>query len=153
MDEEVDIFIVEDNVPDVELYREAFKDLGVPCQIQVVWDGEQAIQALANRKTRPHVILLDLNLPKLSGLELLKILKKDPQFRMVPVMILTNSTAQDDITRCYSHHANAYIRKPVGYDKLVETFRHTWQFWTETALIPRPGMPALKTIPPSSKRR
>lgn len=150
MVEEIDILLVEDNVSDVELIREALAEMCGPHRIEVVNDGEEALRALSSRAERPHLIILDLNLPKVGGVEVLRAIRRDAFYRPVPVLILTNSTAQDDVARCYSSYANAYLRKPVGYDRLAAMMRTTWEFWVETALLPKPYATSPSTAPPSS---
>lgn len=149
MAEEIDILLVEDNVSDVELIREAMAEVCGPHRIELASDGEVALRILAQRQDRPHLIILDLNLPKVSGIEVLRAIKREPRYKAIPVLILTNSTAQDDVARCYNSYANTYLRKPVGYDRLSAMIRSTWEFWIETALIPKPY--TMTSIPPSSK--
>lgn len=152
MFEEFDILLVEDSPSDVELVREALKEIGHPHRLEVVEDGEKALNTLINRAEKPHMIILDLNLPLISGAEVLRIIKKDYVLKMIPVIVLTNSESQDDVARCYSRHANAYIRKPVGFDELTNAFRSLWDFWMITAVLPKPGVPSPHTIPPASSR-
>lgn len=147
---EVDILLVEDSASDAELIREAIKDVGFPHRIEVASNGEAAMDLLAARAERPHFIILDLNLPRMSGLDVLRAIKRDPDLRVTPVIILTNSTGQDDVTRCYGNFANAYMRKPVGFDQLTTTLRAVWEFWVTKAVLPRPDSepPAFSMLPP-----
>lgn len=148
---DVDVLLVEDSEVDAELIREALKDLGLPHSVQTAQDGMEALDILWTRPERPHFIILDLNLPKMSGLDVLREIKRDPELRVIPVLMLTNSSAQEDVIQCYGHFANAYIRKPIGYDQLLATLRITWEFWTERVLLPRrdEDLPALSDPPPS----
>jgi two-component system response regulator len=101
----------------------------------VLPDGEQAIKFLSGCKTPPVAILLDLNLPKIPGLDVLQYVKRSKALRCIPVVVLTNSTSKRDVVEAYRQHANAYIRKPVGYDELLGILKVTWQFWLETATL------------------
>ncbi|HET7818307.1 MAG TPA: response regulator, partial [Bacteroidia bacterium] len=114
----IDILLVEDNPGDIRLTLEALKDGKINNKIDVVTDGEQAINYLKGKgefegKTLPDLILLDLNLPKLNGREVLAVIKADEALMHIPVIILTTSKAEDDILKSYQHHANCYITKPV----------------------------------------
>lgn len=148
---DVDVLLVEDSEVDAELIREALKDLGLPHTLQIARDGMEALEILWNRVERPHFIILDLNLPRMSGLDVLREIKKDPELRVIPVLMLTNSSAQEDVIQCYGHFANAYVRKPIGFDRLIETLRTTWGFWAGEAILPRRDEepPAMSDPPPS----
>ena len=94
-------------------------------------------------------MLLDLNLPKITGVEVLKTIRRDPKLRVVPVVILTNSRSQDDIIRCYANFCNAYIRKPIGYDGLASTIQQTGDFWFKPVSLPNEVVSAPPTsLPP-----
>ena len=152
---EVDILLVEDSRVDAELIVEALKDAGIPHRLDLVYNGEEALRNLRTREVRPDIVLLDLNLPKVPGIEVLKAIKQDPNLRVIPVIILTNSTSPDDVTRCYSHFANAYIRKPIGFDGLTATISITGQFWFQTACLPQSyiSVPRVSVPPPASPKR
>src|SRR5438105_11975592 len=109
---EVDILLIEDNRVDAQLIAEALKDANISHRLDLATDGEAGIANLRSRGSRPDLILLDLNLPKLHGIEVLKAIKTDPMFRMIPVIVLSNSTTPGDVEACYNNHANAYVRKP-----------------------------------------
>lgn len=141
---EVDILLVEDSKVDAELIAEALKDSQLPHRLDLAQDGEEALNLLQAREERPHLVLLDLNLPKVSGVEVLTQMRQDPDLCIVPVIILTNSQSQDDVAKCYAARCNAYIRKPLGYGKLASTIKTTGEFWFKTATIPL-------TLPPPSK--
>ncbi len=120
------VLLVEDNPDDVVMIREAFEQSLTPIQLYVVSNGEQAIKFV--RRTdpdapRPSLILLDLNLPIRNGLDVLAELKSDTDFLSIPILVLTTSQAPDDIQRCYSLHANAYITKPPDFDGFADVIK------------------------------
>lgn len=143
---EVTILLVEDSKVDAELIAEALKDSQLPHRLDLARDGQEALDLLQGQEERPHLVLLDLNLPKVSGLEVLKAMRRDPKLRIVPVIVLTNSHYQEDVARCYANYCNAYIRKPLGYDGLATTIQQTSDFWFKTATLPG----AYVTAPPNS---
>lgn len=145
---EVHILLVEDNSSDVILIQEALKDAAIPHVLRVAVDGDEALQILYSADFRPHIVLLDLNLPKKSGLEVLKEVKKDPSFRPIPVLILTNSKSEDDVILAYASYCNAYVRKPLGFEGLLKTVASIGQFWFETSTLPKQGMGSDMSIPP-----
>ena len=129
----VDVLLVEDDPGDILMTREAFEQYKIRNVLHVVTDGEQALQYL--RRTgdyagapRPGLILLDLNLPRLDGLEVLAELKADPVLKVIPVVILTTSQAQQDVLRSYALHANAYVSKPVDFERFVDVIRQIDNF-------------------------
>jgi CheY-like chemotaxis protein len=130
----VDVLLVEDDPGDVLMTKEAFEHYRLRNVLHVVTDGEQALQFL--RRTggyadapRPGLILLDLNLPRLDGLEVLAELKADPVLKVIPVVILTTSQAQQDVLRSYALHANAYVSKPVDFETFMEVIRQIDNFF------------------------
>jgi len=130
----VDVLLVEDDPGDVLMTREAFGHFKIRNALHVVNDGEQALQFL--RRTgdyadapRPGLILLDLNLPRRDGLEVLAELKSDPVLKVIPVVILTTSQAEQDILRSYALHANAYVSKPVDFERFMEVIRQIDNFF------------------------
>jgi CheY-like chemotaxis protein len=130
----VDVLLVEDDPGDVLMTREAFGHHKIRNELHVVTDGEQALQFL--RRTgdyadapRPGLILLDLNLPRLDGLEVLAELKADPVLKVIPVVILTTSQAEQDVLRSYALHANAYVSKPVDFERFMEVIRQIDNFF------------------------
>jgi CheY-like chemotaxis protein len=130
----VDVLLVEDDPGDVLMTKEAFEHYKLRNVLHVVSDGEQALQFL--RRTggyadapRPGLILLDLNLPRLDGLEVLAELKADPVLKVIPVVILTTSQAQQDVLRSYALHANAYVSKPVDFETFMEVIRQIDNFF------------------------
>ncbi len=138
----VDVLLVEDDEGDVLMTREAFEFYKVRNPLHVVSDGEQAMQFM--RRTgpfadapRPGLILLDVNLPRLSGLEVLAELKRDPEFSPIPVVMLTTSRADEDILRSYSLHANAYVSKPVDFEQFTQAIRQIDDFFLSLVQLPR----------------
>ena len=130
----VDVLLVEDDPGDVLMTREAFEHHKIRNQLHVVTDGEQALQFLRRTGSyadapRPGLILLDLNLPRLDGLEVLAELKADPVLKVIPVVILTTSQAQQDVLRSYALHANAYVSKPVDFETFMEVIRQIDNFF------------------------
>lgn len=153
---EVDILLVEDNRVDADLVTEALKDAGILHRLDIVSDGEAALRNLRTRETLPDLVLLDLNLPKLHGIEVLKAIKTDPVLRVIPVIVLTNSTSPDDVAACYSHYANAYIRKPIGFDGLTTMISIAGQFWFKTVVLPGQHAALQRyqpSLPPGGTRR
>jgi chemotaxis family two-component system response regulator Rcp1 len=137
----VEVLLVEDNPGDVRLIREAFKESGVPANLHVARDGEQAMQYLRREgefrdSPRPQFVLLDLNLPRKDGCEVLAEIKSAADLRRIPVLILSTSTRHEDIQRAYDLHANCYIPKPPDLDKLVELGREIKAFWLCMAALP-----------------
>ncbi len=130
----VDVLLVEDDPGDVLMTREAFEHYKIRNELHVVTDGEQALQFL--RQTgdysgapRPGLILLDLNLPRRDGLEVLAELKADPVLKIIPVVVLTTSQAEQDILRSYTLHANAYVSKPVDFERFMDVIRQIDNFF------------------------
>ena len=137
----IDVLLVEDDEGDVLMTREAFEYYKIQNRLHVVGDGEQALQFL--RRTgpyadapRPGLILLDVNLPRRSGLEVLGELKADPDLHTIPVVVLTTSQAQADILRSYELHANAYVIKPFDAAQFADAIRHIDDFFL--TLVTRP---------------
>lgn len=144
-----EILLVEDNPGDVELIAEALREGGVVNHVNVASDGEQATNFLSRAPgyedaPRPDLVLLDLNLPKKSGFELLREMKTNPELCLIPVVILTSSEADRDILKGYELHANCFISKPVDIDEFLETVRSTGQFWLMIVKLP-PADPAARS--------
>jgi CheY-like chemotaxis protein len=138
----VNVLLVEDDEGDVLMTREAFEFYKVRNPLHVVSDGEQALQFV--RRTgpyadapRPGLILLDINLPRVSGLEVLAELKQDPELSTIPVVMLTTSRADEDILRSYSLHANAYVSKPVDFEQFTAAIRQIDDFFLSLVQLPR----------------
>jgi len=136
----VKILLVEDNPADARLIVEVFKDFK-KSNIYIVEDGVAAMDFL-NKKgeyenvPRPDIILLDLNLPKKDGREVLKEIKEDPELRCIPVVILTTSSAIEDIVKTYSNYANCYITKPVDFDQFLKVVQSIENFWLTIVKLP-----------------
>ena len=134
------ILLVEDNPGDVELTREALHDTGVPLCLQVASDGVEALSVLLANEgettRRPDLIILDINLPKKSGLEVLAEIKGDPTLRQIPVLMLSCSAADRDVFKSYDLHANCYVRKPENLDGFDKIFEAISDFWMGVAKLP-----------------
>jgi CheY-like chemotaxis protein len=140
----VDVLLVEDDPGDVLMTREAFEHFRIRNRLHVVSDGDQALQFV--RRTgdfagvpRPGLILLDLNLPRRNGLEVLAELKSDEGLLNIPVIVLTTSQADEDILRSYALHANAYISKPVDFDRFIDAIRQIDDFFLTLVKLPNPN--------------
>jgi chemotaxis family two-component system response regulator Rcp1 len=137
----IEILQVEDNPGDVALTREALDDAGLLYRLHVATDGQQALAFLRKEgdfadAPRPDLMLLDLNLPRMDGRETLAEIKKDHNFRRIPVIVLTTSDAESDILASYNLHANCFITKPVDLDEFMEVVRAIQSFWLGVAKIP-----------------
>ncbi len=137
----LELLIIEDNPGDVRLLEEAFEELNANVKISVAKDGAEGIELLTSTSDgknswRPDLILLDLNLPKISGHDVLAQIKDDPRTRWIPVIVLTSSKAESDVRRAYEAHANAYLRKPSTLDGLMAAAQDVKNFWMETATLP-----------------
>jgi len=137
----IEILIVEDNPGDVRLIQEAFKDSKVPRRFHIVSDGEQALKFLYKQNAhtaaiRPDIIFLDLNLPKMNGLEVLETIKADNNLKSIPVVILTTSNAQEHISKSYLLNANCYVTKPVDFDHFLSVVKTIESFWFNVAKLP-----------------
>jgi CheY-like chemotaxis protein len=136
-----DVLLVEDDEGDVLMTKEAFEFYKLRNRLQVVTDGEKAVQYLRREGEyqdvpRPGLILLDLNLPRRDGREVLAELKADPELRTIPVVVLTTSKAEEDILRSYSLYANAYVSKPVDFERFIEVIRQIDNFFVSVVRLP-----------------
>ena len=138
----IDVLLVEDDPGDVLMTREAFEDNKVANRLAVVSDGVSALAYLrkegehADART-PDLVLLDLNLPRMDGREVLEAMKNDEALRSIPVVVLTTSEAEEDVVRSYALHANAYVTKPVDFERFIEVVRHIDEFFVEVVLLPQ----------------
>ena len=137
----VEILLVEDNPGDVRLTEEALKEGKVLNNIHLACDGVEAVSFLRKEgkyadSVRPDLILLDLNLPKKDGREVLMEIKKDESLRRIPVVVLTTSKAEEDIIRTYDYHANCYITKPVDFDQFIKVVKSIEDFWLSLVKLP-----------------
>ena len=140
----IEILLVEDNPGDVRLTQEALKDGKLINNLSVVGDGVEAMAFLRREEKyadvpRPDLILLDLNMPKKDGREVLAELKKDPSLKRIPVIILTSSQAEQDIIKTYDLHANCYITKPVDLDQFYTVVKSIKDFWLAIVKLPQGG--------------
>ena len=138
----IEVLLVEDSPGDVRLTREAFKDARVLINLQVASDGKEAMSYLKREgehahASRPDLILLDLNLPKKDGREVLEEIKQSPALKTIPVVILTTSASETDILRSYRLHANCYITKPVDLDGFLKVIKSIDSFWLSVVKLPR----------------
>jgi len=136
-----EILLVEDNEGDVGLIEEVFEEAKIRNSLHVAKDGEEAVLYLHSEgkfsgSPRPDLIILDLNLPKKDGREVLRDIKKDENFHNIPVIILTTSTAERDILRAYELHANAYVTKPLDFNQFIKVVGSIVNFWLGIAKLP-----------------
>ncbi|MEV6923734.1 response regulator [Dactylosporangium sp. NPDC051485] len=135
------ILLVEDDPGDELMAREAFEDDAVQTVLHVARDGEQALDFIYRRGAhttapRPDFIVLDLNMPRVDGRQVLRQLKTDPSTATIPIVVLTTSGAEEDVTACYNAHTNAYITKPSDYNDFTAVIRRINQFWLDTVRLP-----------------
>lgn len=141
MDRPVEILLVEDNEADIRLTQEGIKEAKIHNNLYVARNGEEAMDFLYKREeyenaVRPDLILLDLNLPKKDGREVLEEIKGDERLTHIPVVILTTSEAERDILKSYKLHANCYVNKPMGIDQFVEVIKAIEDFWFTIVKLP-----------------
>jgi CheY-like chemotaxis protein len=139
---QIEILLVEDDPGDVLMTREAFDDYKVRNQLHVVNDGVAAMAFLRQEgehagKPRPDLVLLDLNLPKMDGREVLEAIKSDANLSSIPVVVLTTSEAEEDVLSSYSLHANAYVTKPVDFESFIGVVRQIDDFFVTVVRLPR----------------
>ncbi|NUR87161.1 MAG: response regulator [Nonomuraea sp.] len=144
----IEVLLVEDDQGDILLTREAFDLNKVRNRLHVVNDGEQAMAFLRKEEgyahaPRPDLMLLDLNLPRMDGMEVLEAVKADSRLRTIPVVILTTSEAEEDIIRSYRLHANAYVSKPVDFEQFIRVVRQIDDFFV--TVVKLPGNPDMDT--------
>lgn len=138
------ILLVEDNPADARLLVEALRERHSPCRVARVADGVEALAYLHGdepfaRVQRPDLVLLDLNLPRLGGRELLATIKRDPTLGRIPVIVLSSSQDADEIAACYALHANAYVSKPVEFEAFSAVVQAIERFWLGAATLPARG--------------
>jgi CheY-like chemotaxis protein len=138
----IEVLLVEDDPGDVLMTQEAFKDYKIANNLNVVTNGEDALAYLRQEgrfagAVLPDLVLLDLNLPRRDGREVLREVKSDPQLRRIPVVVLTTSDAEDDVLASYNLHANAYVRKPVDFEQFVSAVRAVDDFFIRVVRLPR----------------
>lgn len=141
MDRLIEILLVEDNPADIRLYEEALKESNVLSNLNKVKDGQEALDFIFKKNSfqdvvTPDIIVLDLNLPKVNGKDVLKVIKNDPVVKKIPVVILTSSKSEEDISRSYELHANSYITKPLDFNQFIKIIEQINQFWLSTVDLP-----------------
>jgi two-component system, chemotaxis family, response regulator Rcp1 len=139
----VEILLVEDNANDVLLTRIAMKQCKIANRLHVAEDGVEALQFLRKEgkfadAARPHLILMDLNLPRMDGRELLAAVKADDALKSIPLVVLTTSDAERDVVKSYALHANAYVTKPLDMDEFIRIVKGIDEFWFGIVRLPRP---------------
>lgn len=141
----VPILIADDDIDDCDMIREALKESRLLNEVHFVHDGEQLLKFLhqqselssyTDKKALPGLILLDLNMPKMDGREVLKELKKHPELHQIPIIVLTTSQAEEDIIRSYNLGANSFITKPIEFQTLVQIMRDVGRYWFEIVELP-----------------
>jgi chemotaxis family two-component system response regulator Rcp1 len=133
----ITILLVEDSLEDVDLTKEALKESKLKVNLMVVNDGLQAVNFLSDAQNkRPDLVLLDLNLPKKNGMEVLAYIKEEEHLKTIPVVIMTTSRSEEDVLRSYKNHANCYICKPLNLDKFIEVVRAIEDFWITIVKLP-----------------
>lgn len=142
MHQTVDILLIEDNPGDVDLTRDGLRDTKIIHNLHVCKDGADAMAFLHNEgqyknAPKPDLILLDLNLPKKDGREVLAEIKYDPDLKAIPVVVLTSSQAEIDVAKSYEHHANAYITKPVDFHGFMGVITEIENFWLSIVTLPK----------------
>ena len=142
---EIRILLVEDNEGDILLTLEALKEVRIGNEVDVVKDGDKALQFLKKEgefkdANTPDLILLDINLPRTDGFEVLAVIKKDERLSVIPVIMLTTSDSEKDILESYQHHANCYITKPVNFENFMNVIQTIKDFWINIVKLPNPNL-------------
>lgn len=140
---EIHILLVEDNPADIRLTQEALEESKLLCQLSTVYDGEAAMEFLKKegkfeKATRPDLIILDLNLPKKDGREVLREIKEDENLKSIPVVILTMSKSEEDTLNAYNLYANCYITKPLDFIQFIKVVKSIQEFWFTIVKLPPP---------------
>jgi chemotaxis family two-component system response regulator Rcp1 len=138
--QQIHILLVDDNEGDILLTKEALEDARIINKISIAYDGLEALRFLRKPTARadmPDLILLDINLPRMDGTELLGIIKADPELKRIPVIMLTTSSAEKDILTSYDNYANCYITKPVDLDRFMDVVRTIEDFWISIVKLPK----------------
>jgi CheY-like chemotaxis protein len=142
--QKAEILLIEDSPSDVRLIREAIKESTLSVEITVAKDGIEAMEylrsCLRGQSRTPDLILLDLNLPRMNGREVLREVKGDPRLRQIPVVVMTSSQSEDDISAAYGLNANCYVTKPLELGQYIGVFQAIEDFWFGTAQLPPPAL-------------
>jgi CheY-like chemotaxis protein len=151
----VEILLIEDSEPDVELTKQGLVKGHLSNRLHVAYDGEEAMAFLRRqgkfaRAPRPDLILLDLNLPRKDGREVLTEIKNDAELKLIPVVVLTTSDAEEDVVAAYARHVNAYMNKPVDFHKFVDVVKELTNYWF--VLVKLPPLPK-EDAPPAPEKR
>lgn len=135
---EIHILLVEDNEGDIVLAREALEEARIKNRITVITDGEKALEYLFcnDNNRKPDLILLDMNLPKVNGLEVLAKIKADEALKIIPVVMLTTSTSEEDVLDAYRNYVNCYINKPIDLEEFIVVIKNIESFWLNTVKLP-----------------
>ena len=138
---QIEVLLVEDDPGDVLMTKEAFEHYKLSNTLHVVTDGVEAMDYLRRQgehtdAPRPDLVLLDLNLPRMDGREVLQAIKSDPELASIPVVVLTTSEAEEDVLRSYSLHANAYVTKPVDFERFIQVVRQIDEFFVTVVRLP-----------------
>ena len=136
-----EILLVEDNPADIRLTQEVFEEIGAPHHLHVARDGEEALAMLRRQGLHvgvpePDLVLLDLNLPRKDGREVLAEIKSDPKLNHIPIVVLSTSRAERDVLACYHLHANCYLQKPVDFEAFAALIRGLQEFWFGNVSLP-----------------
>jgi two-component system, chemotaxis family, response regulator Rcp1 len=138
----IQVLLVEDNEGDILLTLEAFKELKVKTRVEVVKDGAEAIAFLRKEgqytdRVLPHLILLDINMPRVNGMEVLEFIKNDEKLKKIPVVMLTTSASEADIAECYAKSANCFVTKPLEFGRFLAVIQSIEAFWFNVAQLPK----------------
>jgi two-component system, chemotaxis family, response regulator Rcp1 len=135
---EIHILLVEDNEGDIVLAREALEEARIKNRVTVITDGEKALEYLFcnDNNRKPDLILLDMNLPKANGLEVLAKIKADEALKIIPVVMLTTSTSEQDVLDAYRNYVNCYINKPIDLEEFIVVIKNIESFWLNTVKLP-----------------
>lgn len=132
----VTVLLIEDNPGDIELIKAGFEDAKMFVDLEVIEDGQEALDYFTREEKVPDLVLLDINLPKVSGIEILKEMRKFERYQTIPVVVLTSSEAEEDIARSYTEGANSYVSKPVDFEKFMKVVQSIEDFWLTVVKLP-----------------
>jgi DNA-binding response OmpR family regulator len=133
----IEILLIEDNPGDIELVREGFEEARVANHLSIIGDGQAALDFFIKGENLPDIILLDINLPKANGFEILETIRSQPKSAEIPVIMLTSSEADSDVVKSYQNSANSYVSKPVDFDKFIAAIKSIESFWLSVVKLPR----------------
>jgi DNA-binding response OmpR family regulator len=133
----IEILLIEDNPGDIELVREGFEEARVANHLSIIEDGQAALDFFIKGENLPDIILLDINLPKANGFEILETIRSQPKSAEIPVIMLTSSEADSDVVKSYQNSANSYVSKPVDFDKFIAAIKSIESFWLSVVKLPR----------------